>query len=75
VLSNLAEAVGYACIVAFLYLMWAPLALLGTGLLIVLWANTRRPRPGRLAGAVATAMGAASAAWRAASAEVDRAKT
>jgi hypothetical protein len=39
--SNLAELLGYALIVAFLYILWPPLALLSGGLLLVLWANVR----------------------------------
>lgn len=67
-MNNLVEAVGYALIVAFLYLVWAPLALLGGGLLLVAWANVRAARPasqrGRTAAALGAAWGAARLAYR-----------
>ncbi|AIJ26369.1 hypothetical protein [Amycolatopsis methanolica] len=71
-LSNLVEAVGYALVVAFLYLLWPPLALLGAGLLLVVWANLRPQRKGSpLAGAIGAALGAARSAWRAEKARGD----
>lgn len=67
-MNNLVEAVGYALIVGFLYLLWAPLALLGAGLLLVAWANVRAARPagtrGRTAAALGAAIGAARRAYR-----------
>jgi hypothetical protein len=63
--SNLIEALGFALIVFFLYLCWPPLAVLGAGLLLVAWANTRRS-DGRLAAAAAAALGAARRAYRSA---------
>ncbi|MGA4726285.1 hypothetical protein ACPB67_02595 [Micromonospora taraxaci] len=68
-MNNLIEAVGYGLILAFLYLLWAPLALLGGGLLLVVWANTRAARSagarGRTAAAFGAAVGAARRAYRA----------
>ncbi len=68
-MNNAVEAVGYALIVAFLYLLWAPLALLGAGLLLVVWANVRAAKPagtrGRTAAAIGAAVGAARRAYRA----------
>lgn len=67
-MNNLVEAVGYGLIVAFLWLLWAPLALLGAGLLLVAWANVRAARPdaarGRTAAAIGAALGAARTAYR-----------
>jgi hypothetical protein len=62
--SNLIEAAGFALILAFLYLCWPPLAVLGAGLLLVAWANTRRS-DGRLAAAAAAAFAAARRAYAA----------
>jgi hypothetical protein len=62
--NNAVEAVGYALIVAFLYLLWAPLALLGAGLLLVAWANVRAAKPAGARGRTAAALGAAFAAAR-----------
>ncbi|MFG3702391.1 hypothetical protein ACGF5C_31590 [Micromonospora sp. NPDC047620] len=68
-MNDFVEALGYALIVAFLYLVWAPLALLGGGLLLVVWANVREKRPagqkGRTAAALGAAWGAARRAYRA----------
>lgn len=68
-MNNVVEALGYGLILAFLYLLWAPLALLGGGLLLVVWANTRAARPaasrGRTAAALGAAWGAARRAYRA----------
>lgn len=70
-MNNAVEAIGYALIVAFLYLVWVPLALLGTGLLLVVWANTRAARKagtqGRTAAVLAAAVVAARQAYRQAS--------
>ena len=66
--NNLAEAVGYALIVAFLYAVWPPLALLGAGVLLVVWANARAARSegrsGRTMAAVTAAVTAARSAYR-----------
>jgi hypothetical protein len=63
VVSNLAELLGYALIVAFLYILWAPLALVGAGLLLILWANVRTSK-GRTAAAIAAAVTAARATYK-----------
>lgn len=67
-MNNAAELLGYGLILAFLGLLWAPLALLGAGVLLVVWANVRAARPagsrGRTAAAVGAAWGAARAAYR-----------
>lgn len=64
-MNNAIEAVGYGLIVAFLYLLWAPLALLGGGLLLVVWANVREAQGRQSAGGrTAAALGAAAAAFR-----------
>ncbi|MEW2442797.1 hypothetical protein [Micromonospora marina] len=63
-MNNLVEAAGYALVLAFLYVVWAPLALLGGGLLLVVWANTRAARPAGARGRTAAAVGAAVAAAR-----------
>lgn len=70
--NDVVETIGYALVVAFLYAVWPPLALLGAGLLLVAWANIRAARPtgarGRTAAAVGAAWGAARQAYRQASA-------
>jgi len=68
---NLAELAGYGLVVGFLWFVWPPLVLLGAGLLLIIWANTRRPSAsrGRTAGAIAAAAAAARTAWRSASAD------
>lgn len=63
------EAFGFACVLGFLGLVWLPLALLGAGLLAIVWANTRPEREGRFSRAAFAAVGASLAAardaWRA----------
>lgn len=39
--NSLVEMLGFALILLFLYLMWWPSAILGAGILLVLWANVR----------------------------------
>lgn len=67
-LNNLTEAVGYALLVAFLYFVWPPLALLGAGVLLVVMANVRAARAnghsGRTLAALTAAWTAARAAYR-----------
>ena len=60
--SNVVEFIGYALIVAFLYILWPPLALLGAGILLVLWANVRTSK-GRTAAAIGAAINAAKHAY------------
>lgn len=66
-MSNFIEAAGYALIVAFLYAVWPPLALLGAGLLLVAYANVRaaraQGRTGRTTAALSAAFAAARHAW------------
>lgn len=69
--NNLAEAVGYALIVAFLYFVWPPLALLGAGVLLVVWANVRAARSAGRSGRTTAAISAAVAAARRAYAQTD----
>lgn len=63
-MNSTVEAIGYGLMVAFLYLLWAPLALLGAGLLLVAWANVRAVKQAGVKGRTAAAMGAAWAAAR-----------
>lgn len=65
--NNLLEAAGYALIVAFLWFVWPPLALLGAGVLLVVVANVRANRPasaGRVMARLAAAAAAARDAYR-----------
>ncbi|HEX8347386.1 MAG TPA: hypothetical protein VF657_22000 [Actinoplanes sp.] len=66
-LDNLIEAAGYALMIAFLYFVWPPLALLGAGAYLVVLANVRAARraghSGRTAGAIAAAVAAARRAY------------
>lgn len=39
--NDLLELLGLILVVAFLWFVWPPLVLLGSGLLIVVWANVR----------------------------------
>ena len=72
-LNNLCEAVGYALLIGFLYLVWPPLALLGAGLLLVVLANVRAARDtGRTSAAIAAAVAAARRAYTAHSARTAR---
>jgi hypothetical protein len=67
-LNNLTEAVGYALLVAFLWFVWPPLALLGAGILLVVLANVRAARangaPGRTRAAITAALTAARAVYQ-----------
>lgn len=63
-MNNLAETAGYLLIVAFLFAVWPPLALLGAGLLLVAWANVRASRATARSGRTSAAFGAAIAAAR-----------
>lgn len=71
-MNNAVEAVGYALIVAFLYAVWPPLALLGAGVLLVVFANVRAARPANRAGRTAAAVAAAVAAARRAYAQTEQ---
>lgn len=59
-MANVIEALGFGLILAFLYAVWSPLALLGAGVLLVLYANTRSGSGGRMG----AAFGAATASFR-----------
>jgi hypothetical protein len=65
VLRNVAELLGFAALLGFLYFCWPPLVLLGVSVLLVAWANmTSSPRrAGALGAAVGTAVAAARKAW------------
>jgi hypothetical protein len=60
--TNTVEAVGFGLILWFLYIVWPPAAILGGGLLLILWANVRSSR-GRVAGAIGAAVHAARLAY------------
>lgn len=60
--TNLVEATGFALILWFLYILWPPAAILGGGLLLVLWANVRTSK-GRTAAALGAAVHAAKHAY------------
>ncbi|MDR7278926.1 hypothetical protein [Catenuloplanes atrovinosus] len=64
-LNDAAELVGYGLLLGFLWFVWPPLVLLGAGLLLVLWANTRPAGSGRFGTAVGAALAAGRAAYQA----------
>lgn len=49
------EFFGFCLVVGFWWFVWPPLVLLGTGLVLLLFANTRGARPARLGVALAAA--------------------
>lgn len=59
--SKSAEVAGFGLILGFLWFVWPPLVLLGAGLLLVTFANTRGS--GRLGLAVGAALAAARRAY------------
>lgn len=61
-MTNTAETLGYALILAFLWFIWPPLVLLGAGALLVTWANTRT-RQGRFGKSLGAAVAAARRAY------------
>lgn len=63
-MNNLVETIGFGLVLAFLWFVWPPLALLGAGVLLVLWANTRRG-DGRVSAALGAAIAAARRAYAA----------
>ena len=65
-MDKLAELAGFALMLGFLWFVWPPLVLLGAGLLLVVFANTRSHsgRVGLAAGAAWTAARRAYAAGR-----------
>ena len=64
-MDKLAELVGFGLVIAFLWFVWPPLPLLGAGILLVVWANTRRGN-GRVGAALGAAVSAARRAYAAA---------
>lgn len=65
-MDKLAELAGFALVLGFLFFVWPPLVLLGAGLLLVTFANTRTHsgRVGLAVGAAWTAARQAMAATR-----------
>lgn len=66
--TKLIEAAGITAVVAFFGLVWAPLALLTGGLVLVVWANTRPPKADtaprrRLVAAFTAALDAGRQRW------------
>jgi hypothetical protein len=68
--DKVAEVAGFGLILGFLYFVWPPLVLLGGGLLLVAWANTRT-RSGRLGGAAGAAWSAARRAYTSTAREIE----
>jgi len=68
--DKLAELAGFGLILGFLWFVWPPVVLLGAGLLLVVYANTRSKAPGRIGIAVGAAIAAARRAY-AASREIE----
>lgn len=58
-MNSTAELAGFGLILAFLWFIWPPLVLLGAGLLLVTWANTRTKSGGRFGLAIGAAVAAA----------------
>lgn len=63
-MTNLVELAGYGLVLAFLWFLWPPLVLLGAGVLLIVWANTRRS-DGRTGAALGAAWAAARNTYRA----------
>lgn len=72
-MDKLAEVAGFALVLGFLYFVWPPLVLLGAGLVLITFANTRT-RSGRVGLAAGAAWSAARRAY-AASRDLDAADT
>lgn len=64
-MNSAVETTGFALMLGFLWFVWPPLVLLGAGVLLVAWANTRSNRGGRLGLAVGAAVAAARRAYAA----------
>lgn len=63
-MDKLIEVAGFGLMLGFLWFVWPPLVLLGAGLLLVAYANTRT-RSGRLGIAAGAAWAAARRAYQA----------
>ena len=63
-MDDLVELAGFGCVLAFLWFCWPPLVLLGAGVLLIAYANTRLSG-GRIGAAVAAAVAAARRAYTA----------
>jgi hypothetical protein len=63
--DKLAELIGFGLVIGFLWFVWPPLVLLGAGLLLVTWANTRSKSGGRFGLALGAAVAAARRAYSA----------
>jgi hypothetical protein len=61
--DKLTEVAGFGLILGFLWFVWPPLVLLGAGLLLVAYANTRSKSGGRLGAAIGAAVVAARRAY------------
>lgn len=72
-MDKLAELAGFGLILGFLWFVWPPLVLLGAGLLLVAYANTRT-HSGRIGLATGAAWAAARRAY-AASRDLEAADT
>lgn len=64
-MDKLAELAGFGLILGFLWFIWPPLVLLGAGILLVTWANTRTKSGGRFGLALGAAVAAAQRAYAA----------
>lgn len=73
-MDDLAERIGFLLVLAFLWFCWPPLVLLGAGVLLIAWANTRT-RSGQIGAAVGAAVAAAKATYTASVAEVREQRT
>lgn len=60
--TTLVEMAGFALILWFLYILWPPAAILGAGVLLILWANVRTGK-GRAGAAIGAAVHAAKLAY------------
>lgn len=63
--AKFTEVAGFGLILGFLWFVWPPLVLLGAGLLLLMYANTRGASSGRLGLAVGAALAAARRAYAA----------
>lgn len=64
-MNSVVELAGFGLVLGFLWFVWPPLVLLGAGILLVAWANTRTASGGRFGLAVGAAWSAARRAYAA----------